>query len=452
MGVSVNNEKMNKNLDLYKVSGKPGRLKKIAFKTLGCRLNQYETDALASQFQNNGYEVVDFDQAADVVVINTCTVTNQSDSKSNQTIKQAAKKHKDAMLVVTGCMVNNHREKLESNQGNVTWFVDNEHKSSIFSLVDGHYKGEILHPENLSSNLFDYEAAKETFHTRSWVKIQDGCDNFCTFCIIPKVRGRAISRPVGEVLENIRQVVDFGYKEIVLTGVNIGRYDYEGNNFEDLVEKILELPGDFRLRIGSIEPEGFGEKLYDLFSHPKLTPHLHLCLQSGSDKILLAMRRMYTVDSFRAIVNKLRGRYPDFNFTTDVIVGFPGETEDDFQQSLKLSSELGFGHIHTFKYSVRKSTRAERMPDHVPEKVKTERSEHIRLLAEKEKYKYRQSMIGKEQTVLVEKIENGMARGYGEHYIPVKFPALNVAHNEFINVRIVSMEMGEEPVLLGEVV
>jgi len=427
-------------------------IRKIAFKTLGCRLNQYETDALASQFQKNGYEVVGFNQPADVVVVNTCTVTNQSDSKSKQTIKQAAKKHKDAMLVVTGCMVNNHREKLESNRENVTWFVDNEHKSSIFALVDGHYKGEIFHPENLNSNLFDYEAAKDTFHTRSWVKVQDGCDNFCTFCIIPKVRGRAISRPVGEVLENIRKVVGFGYKDIVLTGVNIGRYDFEGDNFEDLVEKILELPGNFRLRIGSIEPEGFGEKLFKLFAHPKLTPHMHLCLQSGSDKILLAMRRMYAVDSFMEIVNKLKARYPDFNFTTDIIVGFPGETEEDFQESMQVSKDVGFGHIHTFKYSVRKSTRAERMPDHIPEKIKTERSEQIRLLAEAEKRKYRASMIGKMQTVLVEKIVNGVAQGYGEHYIPVKFPANDIAKNEFVKVKLIGLEEGDDPFLLAEIV
>ncbi len=426
--------------------------RKIAFKTLGCRLNQYETDALASQFQKNGYEVVDFNQPADVVVVNTCTVTNQSDSKSKQTIKQAARKHKDAMLVVTGCMVNNHREKLESNQENVTWFVDNEHKSSIFALVDGHYKGEIFHPENLNSNLFDYEAAKDTFHTRSWVKVQDGCDNFCTFCIIPKVRGRAISRPVGEVLENIRKVVGFGYKDIVLTGVNIGRYDFEGNNFEDLVEKILELPGNFRLRIGSIEPEGFGEKLFKLFAHPKLTPHMHLCLQSGSDKILLAMRRMYTVDSFMEIVNKLKARYPAFNFTTDIIVGFPGETKDDFKESMSLSEDVGFGHIHTFKYSVRKNTRAERMPDQIPEKVKTERSEAMRRLAEDEKRKYRQSMIGKEQTVLVEKIVNGIAQGYGEHYIPVKFPANDLATNEFVKVKLVGLEEGDDPFLTAVII
>ncbi|MCF8365502.1 MAG: tRNA (N(6)-L-threonylcarbamoyladenosine(37)-C(2))-methylthiotransferase MtaB [Bacteroidales bacterium] len=425
-------------------------MKKVAFKTLGCRLNQYETDAIASQFDKHGYQVVDFDEEAEVVVVNTCTVTNQSDSKSNQVIKQAAKKHPDSMLVVTGCMVNNHREKLEKAQSNVTWFVDNEHKSSIFSLIDGHFKGEINHPDHFDKNLFDYQPAEKTFHTRSMIKIQDGCDNFCTFCIIPKVRGRATSRPVNEILDNIRQVIEFGYKEVVLTGVNIGRYDFEGTNFENLVEKILALPGDFRVRISSIEPEGFGDKLFGLFAHPKLSPHLHLCLQSGSENILLKMRRMYSLKSFMEIVEKVRKQYPDFNFTTDIIVGFPGETEEEFQQTIDASVKIGFGHIHTFKYSVRKGTRAERMEGHISEKEKTRRSELVRLMAEEEKRKYRLSMLGKQQTILVEKIIHGMAQGYGENYIPVKFPAHGIKTNEFVKVKLLSMEEGEDLWLLAE--
>jgi len=424
--------------------------KKVAFKTLGCRLNQFETDSLASQFQKNDYEIVPFGQDADLVVVNTCTVTNQSDHKSEQVIKQAARFGENALVVVTGCMVNNHREKLESDQKNVTYFVDNEHKSSIFSLVDGHFKGEIIHPENFNPNLFDYEPAVKTFHTRSWIKIHDGCDNFCTFCIIPKVRGRATSRPVNEILENISRVIDFGYKEIVLTGVNIGRYSFEGLNFENLVERILELPGDFRLRIGSIEPEGFGDRLFDLFSHPKLTPHLHLCLQSGSDKILLKMRRMYSVSGFNEVVEKVRSRYPDFNFTTDIIVGFPGETDEDFQQTVDLSKKIGFGHIHTFKYSVRNGTRAERMPEQISEKLKTRRSEIIRLVGEEEKRGYRLSMIGKQQTVLVEKIIDGIAQGYGENYLPVKFPAEGISSNEFVKVVLTALEKGDDPHLFGK--
>ncbi len=424
--------------------------KKITFKTLGCRLNQFETDALASQFHGAGYKVVDFAERADVVVINTCTVTDQSDQKSRQTIRQATRSHQDAMVVVTGCMVNNHREVLEKNSDNLTWFVDNEHKSAIFSLVDGHFKGEIVHPEHFNPNLFGYQAARDTFHTRSWIKIQDGCDNYCTFCIIPKVRGRAVSRPVDDVLQNISEVIGFGFKEVVLTGVNIGRYNYMGVDFEELVEKILNLEGDFRLRIGSIEPEGFGDRLFNLFDHPKLAPHMHMCLQSGSDKILLAMRRFYTVATFMHIVEKLRSRYPLFNFTTDVIVGFPGEDENDMEQTAALCRQVGFGHIHTFKYSVRKGTRAERMPSQIPEAEKTRRSETIRQTGEEEKRKYRSSLIGKTQTVLVEKIAGDIASGYGQSYVPVKFRTTTAARNTFVEVKLTSLETGDDPALWGE--
>jgi threonylcarbamoyladenosine tRNA methylthiotransferase MtaB len=241
---------------------------------------------------------------------------------------------------------------------------------------------------------------------------------------VPHVRGRAESRPYSEIEKNIKHALEFGYKEIVLTGVNIGRYERDGLNFEDIVGKVLEIPGYFRVRISSIEPEGFGDKLFNLFQNPKLTPHLHLCLQSGSEKILLAMRRQYSVDDFRIMVSKILNRIPDFNFTTDIMVGFPGETESEFRETCKVAEEIGFSHIHTFKYSVRKGTRAERMPNQVQEKVKTERSLIIRDIAENNKKKYRSSFIGKTQKVLVEKIDKtGFAKGYGEHYFPVRFKA-----------------------------
>ena len=424
--------------------------RKIAFRTLGCRLNQYETDALASTFKKNDYNIVDYNDKADVYVVNTCTVTKQSDTKSRNIIRQATKTNEEALVVVTGCMVNNHRDKLEQSLDNVTYFVENEEKSQIYNLIDAHYKGEVYHPKKDSAQLFNYEAAEHTFHTRSMIKIQDGCDNFCTFCIIPKVRGRAKSRPYDEIEENIRQVVDYGYKEIVLTGVNIGRYEYNGMKFEDLVERVLEIPGDFRVRISSIEPDGFGKKLYRLFRHPKLAPHLHLCIQSGSDKTLLKMRRMYTVDEFRQIVNDVRAVRPDFNFTTDVIVGFPGETEEDFNETVDVVKELGFSHIHTFKYSMREGTRAARMKEHLPDKLKSQRSEIIRELTENNKLEYRKSFIGKQQRVLVEKIdENGYAHGYGEHYIPVKFAGAGLKKNEFYDVDLKDIEEGDEPVMIG---
>ncbi|MCF8230156.1 MAG: tRNA (N(6)-L-threonylcarbamoyladenosine(37)-C(2))-methylthiotransferase MtaB [Bacteroidales bacterium] len=409
--------------------------KKIAFRTLGCRLNQYETDAIASSFHKHQYEIVDFEQDADVYVINTCTVTNQGDQKSRQEINKALKKGKDPVVLVTGCMVNNYKEKLDNFNG-VSYFIENSHKKSIFNVIDAHYKGETLSPADLQPDIFGFEPAEKTFHTRSMIKIQDGCDNFCTFCIVPKVRGRATSRPVEDIKDNIRKVLDFGYKEVVMTGVNIGRYNFEGTNFEQLVEEILEIPGDFRVRISSIEPEGFGDRLFKLFQHPKLTPHLHLCLQSGSDKILLKMRRMYNLKTFLGMTEKLKSRYPDFNLTTDIIVGFPGESEEEFQKSCKVARDVGFSHIHTFKYSVRNGTRAARMDEQIPEKIKNERSRIIREISIENKLKYQQSLIGQDQRVLVEKINSGgIARGYGEHYVPLEFKTNLKETNQFADVR-----------------
>ena len=198
--------------------------KTVAFKTLGCRLNQYETDALVTDFSEAGYELVDTNSSPDVVIVNTCTVTNQSDQKSRTVISQAARKTKNAVVVVTGCMANNFKEKLES-QENITFVVENSRKSSILALVDAHFSGEILHPDKLPEDVFRYEPVRKSLHTRSAVKIQDGCDNFCTFCIIPMVRGRAVSRPVADVLENVQKTIENGFKEIVITGVNIGRYE-----------------------------------------------------------------------------------------------------------------------------------------------------------------------------------------------------------------------------------
>jgi threonylcarbamoyladenosine tRNA methylthiotransferase MtaB len=457
----MNRENSNENLSfsppsesLSRFLGRSGEAlgRKVAFKTLGCRLNQYETDALVTDFDEAGYKLVNFDQSPDVVVINTCTITNQSDQKSRTVISQAARKNKNAVVVVTGCMANNFKEKLES-QDNITFVVENNRKSSILSLVDAHFSGEILHPEQLPQDVFRYEPVRKSLHTRSAVKIQDGCDNFCTFCIIPMVRGRAVSRPVTDVLESVRKTIENGFKEIVVTGVNIGRYEDGESKFEDLLAKILEVPGDFRVRISSLEPDGFGDRFVELFSHPKLMPHLHLCLQSGSEKTLLRMRRMYDVEQFRKTINQFRSVYPDFNFTTDIIVGFPGETEDEFQQTLDAVAEFNFSHVHTFKYSVRKGTRAERMENHIPEKIKTARSAQIRELSEENKLRYYQSLIGKTQNVLVEKATKTKASGYGDLFVPVEFQANNVQKNTIHTVKLTGLSgEGEKLVVVGELI
>ncbi|MBK9290121.1 MAG: tRNA (N(6)-L-threonylcarbamoyladenosine(37)-C(2))-methylthiotransferase MtaB [Bacteroidetes bacterium] len=428
-------------------------MKKIAFKTLGCRLNQFETDALASRFHFGSYQVVDFEDQADVYVVNTCTVTNQSDQKSRQTIHQARRRNADALVVVTGCMANNYKESLLESKA-INYVVDNERKAAIYSIIEEHFRGQAPDPEGFDVDVFSYETATHTFHTRSMIKIQDGCDNFCTFCIIPKVRGRATSRPQDEILDNIRQVLDHGFREVVLTGVNIGRYEHQGVNFEQLVERILELPGDFRVRISSIEPDGFSHRFLELFDHPKLTPHLHLCLQSGSEAVLLRMRRMYTAREFRQIAETLRSRYPNFNLTTDIIVGFPGETEEEFEQTVQMARELKFSHIHTFKYSVRNGTRAERMPGQVSEKVKNQRSEIIRGIALQNKRDYYTSMLGQTQRLLVERISDQfVARGYGQHYIPIRVEhAEQLIRNQFVDVRLDRIFEAEEPEVVATLI
>ena len=426
--------------------------KTVAFKTLGCRLNLYETDALASEFAKQNYRVVDFNEKADLYVINTCTVTNQSDQKSRREIQVAHRTNQEGVTIVTGCMATNYKEQLEKNNA-INYVVDNDHKTSVLSVAEAHFNGELVDVNNLEANLFSYAPADETFHTRSLIKIQDGCDNFCTFCIIPKVRGRATSRPPEEIFENIRQVVAFGYKEVVLTGVNLGRYSYGDYDFEKLVEAILDLPGDFRVRISSIEPDGYTDNFFRLFDHPKLTPHLHICLQSGSEEILLKMRRMYTASSFKKMANQLKTLHPGFNLTTDVIVGFPGETEIHFQETLDAIQDIGFGHIHTFKYSIRKGTRAERMPEQIPGKIKTNRSETVRRLAEDMKRTYRDTFIGKTQRVLVEKIlPDGTASGFGEHYVPVVIYDSGLKPNTFNKVEIQHIMNLEEPTLAGKVI
>jgi len=426
-------------------------MKTIAFKTLGCRLNQYETDALASTFQNNDYQLVDFDTQADIYVINSCTVTHQSDHKSRNFISQANRRNKDSVLVVTGCMANNAKEELE-NRDEINYVLENDNKSALFSLVEAHFKGELKHPSQLNKDLFAYGATEKGFHTRSMIKIQDGCDNFCTFCIIPSVRGRAKSRPFQAILDNIKSVIDKGAKEVVITGVNIGRYEFENYKFDDLIEAILNLDGDFRLRISSLEPDGFGDKFLGLLTHPKMTPHLHLCLQSGSDEVLLRMRRMYNIKTFKNTVEKVRSIRSDFNFTTDIIIGFPDESESDFTDSCDMIKTLEFGHVHAFKYSIRKGTRAERMDNQVPEKLKTERSEILRGIAENSKLEYRSQFIGKTQRVLVENINGNIAKGYGEHYIPVQFESADIKKNTFYNVLIKDIDKEKDGLLIGNVI
>jgi threonylcarbamoyladenosine tRNA methylthiotransferase MtaB len=407
---------------------------KVAFKTLGCRLNQYETDALAAQFKGNGYEVSEQEEGADVVVVNTCTVTNQSNHKSRYVISHAGRLNPNARMVITGCMAESHASQLQKKFPDAT-VINNKGKSGIFQSVDSLVKTGKADLSDKDYDLFSYQSFTEMFHTRSLIKIQDGCDNFCTFCIIPFVRGRAISRPVSQVLDNIKDVIAKGAKEIVLTGVNISRYESDGTVFSGLLEQILNLEGDFRVRISSIEPDRFDDHFFTLIGHPKLAPHLHLCLQSGSERILLQMRRMYTVKDFIGIVERVRAKDPQFNFTTDVIVGFPGETEEEFEETMQVARKVGFGHMHIFKYSVREGTRAQRMPDQIPDKIKTQRSQRMHALAEELQAAYRAPFDNTVQRILIEKWQDGVASGYNDYYVPMQLASEDKKRNRFAVVK-----------------
>ena len=409
---------------------------KIAFKTLGCRVNLYETDALASRFKAAGYEIADSDSAADVFVVNTCTVTNTSDQKCRQAIRQIRRKHPEALIAVTGCMVNHRKEELLQS-GIADYVIDNERKAALFDIIDEHFRTGHSDPEGYDRDLFSYHPAFDTFHTRSLIKIHDGCNNFCSYCIIPMVRGRSTSRPADDIYNNVREVVAHGFKEVVLTGVNMGRYQYEDTNFEQLVENILAIDGDFRVRVSSIEPDQFSDHFLQLFQHEKLAPHMHICLQSGSDDTLKRMHRFYTVAQFRDMCQRIKAFRPDFNLTTDIIVGFPGETEQTFKESCDFAREIGFSHIHTFKYSVRTGTKAAVMPDQVPESVKAERSEVMRQISLENKLSYFKLMQGRKQKMLVERIDSkGIARGYGENYLPIIATPKGFGKNTFVNIEL----------------
>lgn len=434
---------------------------RVAFATLGCKLNQFETDSMATTFRAAGYRIVDFADPADVYVVNTCTVTNRADRKSRN-LRYRAERARPAqndsssrpgpLVVMTGCYVDSHRDELESD--GTTWFVDNAQKQSIPDLVEAHFAGEVIHPRG---SVFDFPTPDRIFHTRSTVKVQDGCDNYCTFCIIPFVRGHATSRPSDQVLASVREAVNGGSREIVLTGVNMSRYRDQETDFASLIERVLDVEGDWRLRISSLEPDGLTDRFIDLFRHPRMARHLHLCLQSGSQRILLAMRRQYTYGQYRDVADRLRLIDPLFNITTDLIVGFPGETDEEHAASIAAIPANRFGHVHTFPYSVRSGTRAERMPGHHSERVKRNRAHDVRRAADAEKRAYRTRLIGRTERVLVERVDhraNGARlRGFGEHYVQVEVDVPSAGadrfQNTFVDVRIDALHGCDDPPLAG---
>ena len=404
--------------------------KTVAFYTLGCKVNQYETNAMEQQFIKNGYKVVDHHDFADIYVVNTCTVTNIAERKSRQMLRRVKDINKDAILVVCGCYAQVAKEELEKIP-EIDIILGINEKNNIVKIVEDYIekkknKEEIVSDVSNQNEFLDFGDVTYTEKNRAVVKVQDGCNMFCTYCIIPYARGRIRSRKIESVVSEISKIAKLGIKEVVITGIHVASYgkDLEENiGLIDLLEAINKIDGIERIRLSSIEPNIIDEEFVKRLSKlEKICPHFHLSLQSGCDETLKRMNRKYTTKKYKEAVDLLRNYFPDVNFTTDVIVGFPGETEEEFNTTYKFLEEIKFYRMHVFKYSKRRGTVAEKMPNQIDGNIKEERSNKLIELSNKNENEYNESYIGKEVNVLFEEYENGYFRGYTTNYMMVNVP------------------------------
>ena len=405
-------------------------MKTFAFMTFGCKVNQYESQALRERFAARGLAEVPPESGADVVVVNTCTVTETATAEAQRVVRRLARRFPWSEITVTGCAADSHRAEFLGIPG-VRRVVGHERKAA---LADD----PRLSPEDTAPSIFDLSISRFDGHSRAFLKVEDGCDLNCSFCIIPKVRGTASSRPLESAVDEARRLVGNGYREIVLTGVHLGSYgkDLSGRPMlADLVERLLAVPGLGRLRLSSLEANELSDPLLDLMAaEPRFCPHLHLPLQSGDDEVLRAMRRRYNSRQFEAACDRVKERVADPGLTTDVIVGFPGESDRHFENTIGLCRRVGFSRIHLFPYSRRRGTDAARLPD-LPGRVKKERLHRLERLAAELTEAYARRFLGREVQVLVE--EDG---GYTERYLKAHVPG---APNTIVRARVERVEHGE---------
>lgn len=402
-------------------------MKKVAFITLGCKVNQYETNAMAQKFIKEGYEVVEHSQKANIYVVNTCTVTNVSDRKSRQMLRKVKEQNEEAFVIAVGCYAQVAKQELEKIP-EIDLVLGNEEKVNIVKYVN--QWSEKNNNEHVNIELKDVMRTKEfsdfgdvtfTEKTRAVIKVQDGCDRFCSYCIIPYARGRVRSRKPESVISEIKKIANEGIKEVVITGIHIASY---GKDFKeeykliDLLEQINQIEGIQRIRLGSIEPllitDEFVRRLTKL---EKVCHHFHLSLQSGCDETLRRMNRRYNTEEFEKIVERLRGAYLDVMLTTDIIVGFPLETEEEFNITYEFLKRIKFYKMHIFKYSPRKGTKAATMEGQIDGKIKEERSNKLIELSNENEKRYNESYVGKTVQVLWEEEKNGIYKGHTGNYI-----------------------------------
>ena len=423
-------------------------MKTVGILTLGCKVNTYESEFVMNALKNAGYEICDFSDVCDVYIINTCTVTNSSDAKSRKMIRQAIRRNPSACVVAMGCFIAANPDYSEEGLDIV---IGNKDKSKIVELLDEYFQNKEILKRQYTGRLKEFEdmyISSFPGRTRAFVKIQDGCDNFCSYCIIPFVRGKCRSKNEDKVVEEVSTLVQNGYQEIVLTGIHTGSYGVDlEKKFSHLLERLISIRGLRRLRISSIEVTELKEDVLSLFKNSSiLVDHMHIPLQAGSDEVLKAMNRKYDLSFYKQKIEEIRSIRPDIAISTDVIVGFPGESQELFLKTLSTCKEIGFSKIHVFPYSERKGTASSRMMGKVSESEKKRRVKELISLSESLEEDYMKNFIGQTFDVLIEESFDGFSYGHTGNYLHVKIPG-GFSPNTFVKVKIHSVLY---PYCLGE--
>lgn len=420
-------------------------MKKAALHNLGCKVNAYETEAMQKMLEDAGYEIVPFSDVADVYVINTCSVTNMADRKSRQMLHKAKHKNENAIVVATGCYVQTKEQEALKDLA-IDIVIGNNKKHELIDRINAFEKnGENADVIDINDNKQEFEELfiEETAeHTRAFIKVQDGCNQFCSYCIIPYARGRVRSRKISNVIEEVKRLAANGFKEVVLTGIHLSSYGIDcEDSLLNLIKEVHKIDGISRIRLGSLEPKIITEEFVkELSKLPKICPHFHLSLQSGCDETLKRMNRKYTTSEYENGCNILRKYFDHPAITTDVIVGFPGETEEEFNNTKEFLERIHFYEMHIFKYSKRQGTRAATMENQVPEEIKTKRSAQLISLGNKMSKEFRDYYLGQEQEVLFEEktIINSkeMYIGYTKEYVKVAVESERMLENQLVKGKI----------------
>jgi threonylcarbamoyladenosine tRNA methylthiotransferase MtaB len=421
--------------------------KKVSFHTLGCRLNMSETGSIAQNFVDRGYKIVPFGEQADVTFLNTCTVTDGADSTCRNMIRKASKASPEGKVVVAGCYAQMEADKIKSMQG-VDLILGTNEKYKVFDYLDEDAQTQVRIDKN--TEFWGAATTESDSHTRAFLKIQDGCNYVCSFCIIPFARGRSRTISIEDAVKEAKNLVSNGFKEIILTGVNIGEYERtSGERLEDLVKAIIEVDVLERLRLGSVEPNTITDNLLKVLKDSgKYQDHFHIPMQSGNDGILKSMRRKYDVAFYKNIVKKVKEYFPNASIGADVIVGYPGETHEQFMDTFNLLKELPITHFHVFPYSKRQNTTAAKMENHIQNDVKKDRVKTLINLGEQKLSDFAHQMIGAESDVLFEREKDGYFEGYTSNYIKVKHKSLESLQNTIKRLKFSGLE-GEK--LVGKV-